>query len=225
MKYTGLIHLKLVGKSQSEFRESPRQKDPCSFWAKQTKMSAAFFLAASVFYIDKILIQGHMPELWHPQHSNFTHCVLTEVCSSRVKKLKLYLHSHNFLHSWLGWMVPQKCKGPGKGDSDLFLFTISPACVWWPCPRCVSTETLGLVEGPAISLPLALWSEADKFTVPIGGAARLLTDLGYAGKITPNNFLQSGAPNPKIVLFRKWGGVALGFISFIMQKWSDSPVK
>lgn len=121
------------------------------------------------FYIDKIIIQGHMPELWPPRQSSFTHCVLTEVCTSRVKKIKL------FLHSWLRWIVPQIHKGPGKGDSDLFLFTVSPEYVWWACPRCVSTETLGLVEGPAVSLPLAVWSEADKFTVPIRGVPRLLT--------------------------------------------------
>lgn len=123
-----------------------------------------FVSSSECFYTDKILIQGHVPELWPPWHSSFTHCVLTEVCTSRMKKIKLFLHSRKFLHSWLRRMVPQKHKGPGKGDSDLFLFTVSPECVWWAHPRCVSTETLGLVEGPAATLPLAVWSEAAKFT-------------------------------------------------------------
>lgn len=172
-----------------------------------------------------------MPELWPPWHSSFTHCVLTEVCTSRVKKIKLYIYSHKFLYSWLRWMVPQKFKGPDKGDSNLFLFTFSPERVWWPCPRCVSTETLGLVEGPAFSY--LLLSEV-KLTNSLWQSGELRgcllpeqpsTDLGCAGKTTPNNFLLSGAPNPKIFLFRKWGGVAFGFISLIIQQWSVSPLK
>lgn len=125
-------------------------------------MCTALFLAVSVFTLIKFLFKG-MCQDCDPHDTPVSHIVYWQR-SSRMKKIKLFLHSRKFLHSWLRWMVPQKHKGPGKGDSDLFLFTVSPECVWWAHPRCVSTETLGLVEGPAVTLPLAVWSEAAKFT-------------------------------------------------------------
>lgn len=151
-----------------------------------------FVSSSECFYTDKILIQGHVPGLWPPWHSSFTHCVLTEVCTSGMKKIKLFLHSHKFLHSWLRWMVPQKHKGPGKGDSDLFLFTVSPECT---SQMCFYWNT-GAGWRPSCYLASCClkWSCQIHLAVPIGGAARLLsgqpsTDLGSAGKKTPNNFL------------------------------------
>ena len=167
----------------------------------------ALFLAVRVFTLIKSLKRC---VCWNcdPHDIPVLHIACWHRPAQAGWKIELFISSPRFLCSWLRRMIPQNCKGHSRGDSDLFLFTVSPGCVWWARPRCVWTETPGLIEGPAVSLPLVVWSEADEITWPCQSvelraclpSGQPNTDMRSAWKTTPNNFLLSEASNLKIFL-------------------------
>lgn len=207
MKYTISMHLKLIQKKSNwVWRIAEAKQHLCNFSAKQTEspVKKALFLAVSVFTSIKTLGRCIC---WNRDLRDIPiiHIACWHTPALAEWKIKLFLSIPRFLHSWLKCMIPQNCKGHSKGDSNLFLFTIFPGCVWWACPRWVGTV---LVETSAVSLPLAVCSEADEITwlrhsVELRAClweGQTSTDRRCAWKTTPNNFLLSEARNLKIFL-------------------------